>query len=274
MCLERARHDWHALCSKVLDCAQDSRVQRLCLLLYALAAFQVGNPAWSSFLSSSLGYATRDIEILNILGNVASMAAIAIYQVCCESINFKILLVLSILSTGLINLILVLSLENGTTDVIFFQDGIVVSIVTTVSYMGQALQLCILYSSFIDFCAGPGYTGVFYATFTSTLMFGATASKVLGNQLLQLWSVSHVTLGMHDYSGFRYLTLLCSALPALPAVAVLFLLPAPFRVNQCPPRTTASHVGTALVVFYVVALSAAVSSLRLSATDLLADEYP
>merc|ERR1711991_103399 len=119
--------------------------------------------------------------ILDMLGNVASMATVGVFQSCFSMKYDKLLLVLGILSAGLVNLTLMASLSNGTIDILFFQDGIIVSIITVVSYAGSALQLCVLYRYFIEACGkNDQYSGVLYSILTSILMFGSAASKGLG----------------------------------------------------------------------------------------------
>ena len=268
----------HRLRAKVRDLSQSRVTLQLCALLYAIALCQIGNPALATFYAASLSYGTRDVEILDILGNVASMATVAIYQTCCETANTrdrsKFLLVVGIMLTGLVNFTLLASLNNGTTDLIFFQDGIVVSMITVISYAGRALQLCVLYTYFIGICdKNRGFTTIFYTAFTSILIFGASASKAVGAGAMNVWDVSHTTLSMHDYSGFRYLTLFSSMLPVLPAALVLVFLPRPYKLNS--PSSgggSGDFSAAALAAFFAAALVVAVSCLKVSA--YLAGEYP
>ena len=274
------RQDITALSGKVINVARDRIVQKLFILLYAISALQMGNPAWATFLSSSLSYATRDIQILDILGNVASLATVGVFQSCFSMKYDKLLLVLGILSAGLVNLTLLASLSNGTMDILFFQDGIIVSIITVVSYAGGALQLCVLYRYFIEACGNNGqYSGVLYSILTSLLMFGSAASKGLGAQLKNNFDVSHVTLGMHDYGDFRRLTFFCSFVPIVPVAGTILLFPKNYQIDLICAVDSGKkddgsfHSGKALALFYVAALILAVTILELSAADV-ADEYP
>ena len=145
------------------------------------------------------------------------------------------------------NLLLLSSLSDDT-ELLFYQDGYVASIITAWNHATHALQFCVAYRMFINMC--DGYEATCMAVLSSILLIGTSTSKDIGTQLEQLWDVSSSTLDVHNYAGLAKLTVLCSLLPLI-ALPFIVLMPISSR-DQVERSQKSRMAGMMFVAFYSI----------------------
>ena len=143
---------------------------------------------------------------------------------------------------------LLLSSLSGDTELLFYQDGYVASIITAWTHATHALQFCVAYRMFINMC--DGYEATCMAVLSSILLIGSSTSKDIGTQLEQLWDVSSATLDVHNYTGLQRLTVLCSVLPLI-SMPFIVLMPTSSR-DQLERSQKSRMAGFMFVVFYAI----------------------
>jgi len=229
-----------AQCVEIWSTVSNRSVFQPMAFVYLYNALQVGNAAWTQFLSSTLEFSTEQINGILIAAEVLLFAGVISYKQIMRNWSWRLVYVMCIglnLVFSMGQVLLILGLNKPIPDFAFaVGDEAVLDFISGVQFLPTTIMM-------VHLCP-KGSEGVSYAMFTTMNNVALTLSSNMSTLLLGIWDVSKEALEEDRLGGMVKLTVLTTCIQTA-GVFFLPLLPE-FRSDLEKLKTGRSDFGGAV----------------------------